>query len=289
MSLEMLWSYLQNNQQFSLEKPIEKAKKKEKKEKDKGMSWWNILMHTHSLGVIMHGDLWKAPFKAWEEQHHKDHAFAGKITAALAMEKLDSGGGIFGWAMNKMEWPSLMIADGNGSFQSYLDELVNKVDGMGSYHRGRLIKKWSTKEHFPSVKFMAAMMSTMKIFGQLYPGDGGGNDYKNSDGSHGWFWYNSICHALDPNHSNPEKYPHMPPHGHDWPKRWTKEGFKMTETDVIFDLLNEFQHPLLKNLGRRFQKYMMAGNKDLADGGVGNLNQRTTKAEKLEWMMNTAV
>lgn len=42
----------------------------------------------------------------------------------------------------------------------------------------------------------------------------------------------------------------------------------MTETDAIFDLLNEFKHPLLKNLGRRFQKYMMAGNKDLADGGV---------------------
>lgn len=173
MSLEMLWVYLQNNQSFELDKPIEKAKKKEKKEEAKSMSWWNILMHTHSLGVIMHGDLWKAPFKAWEEQHHKDHAFAGKMTAALAMEKLDSSKGIFGWAMNKMEWPSLMIADGNGSFQSYLDELVNKIDGMGSYHRTRLIKKWSRKEHFPSVKFMAAMFASMKIFGQLYPYDGG--------------------------------------------------------------------------------------------------------------------
>lgn len=82
----------------------------------------------------------------------------------------------------------------------------------------------------------------------------------------------------------------MPPHGGDkWPEKWTKEGFKMTETDVIFDLLNEFRHPLLKNLGRRFQKYMMAGNKDLSDGGVGNLNQRTTKTEKLDWMMNTAI
>jgi hypothetical protein len=61
----------------------------------------------------------------------------------------------------------------------------------------------------------------------------------------------------------------MPPHGnHPWPKKWTKDGYKMTETDAIFDLLNEFKHPLLKNLGRRFQKYMMAGNKDLADGGV---------------------
>jgi len=82
----------------------------------------------------------------------------------------------------------------------------------------------------------------------------------------------------------------MPPHGnHPWPKKWTKDGYKMTETDAIFDVLNEFKHPLLKNLGRRFQKYMMAGNKDLADGGVGNLNQRTTKAEKVDWMMNTAV
>lgn len=195
MSLEMLWAYLYANPSFEFQKPIEKAKKKEKEQKAT-MSWWNILKHTHSLGVILHGDLWTAPFKAWEEQHHKDHAFAGKMTAALAMEKLDSGGGIMGWAMNKMEWPSLMVADGNGSFQSYLDELVNKIDGMGSYHRTRLIKKWSRKEHFPSVKFMAAMMASMKIFGNLYPGDAGDDDYKNDDGTHEWFWYNSINHAL---------------------------------------------------------------------------------------------
>jgi len=169
MSLEMLWAYLQNNQNFELDKPIEKAQRKEKEGKNASMSWWNVLMHSDSLGVILHGDLWSAPFKAWEEQHNKDHAFAGKITAALAMEKLDSGGGIMGWAMNKMEWPSLMVADGNGSFQSYLNELVEKIDGMGTHHRTRLIKKWSTKEQFPSVKFMAAMMASVKIFGQLYP------------------------------------------------------------------------------------------------------------------------
>lgn len=49
MSLEMLWAYLQNNQHFELDKPIEKAERKEQKEKDTGMSWWNILKHTHSL------------------------------------------------------------------------------------------------------------------------------------------------------------------------------------------------------------------------------------------------
>ncbi len=63
-----------------------------------------------------------------------------------------------------------MVGDANNSFQSYLDELVNKVDGMGSFHRTRLIKKWS-KLHFPDPKFMVAMMASMKIFGQLYPGD----------------------------------------------------------------------------------------------------------------------
>jgi len=205
------------------------------------------------------------------------------------MEKLDSGGGIFGWAMSKMEWPSLMVADGNGSFQSYLDELVNKIDGMGSYHRTRLIKKWTKKEHFPSVKFMAAMFASMKIFGQLYPYDYEEDAYSvngKADGKN-WFWYNSICHAIDPSHS---KYPHMPPHGNDpWPSKWTKEGFKMNEIEACQELFAKFQHPLLKNLGRRFQKYMNGGQKELADGGIGNLNQRTTMDEKLEWMMGTAL
>ncbi|MCB9806916.1 hypothetical protein H6768_03405 [Candidatus Peribacteria bacterium] len=150
---------------------------------------------------------------------------------------------IWNWA----EWPSLMVADGNSSFQSYLNELVDKVDGMGSFHRTRLIKKWSRKEHFPSPKFMAAIMASMKIFGQLYPYDGSGDDYKNHDGTHEWFWYNSICHSIDPNHG---KYPHMPPHpGEPWPKKWTtKDGYKMNEIDVLYEVFNAFKHPMLKNL-----------------------------------------
>lgn len=130
-------------------------------------------MHAHSFGVLLHGDLWKAPFKAWEEQHHKEHAFHGKLTAALAIEKLQSGFGPLSSVLNWAEWPSLMVADGNGSLQSYLEELVNKIDGMGSYHRTRLIKKWARTEHFPAPKFMAAMFASMKIFGQLYPYDSG--------------------------------------------------------------------------------------------------------------------
>lgn len=63
----------------------------------------------------------------------------------------------------------------------------------------------------------------------------------------------------------------------------------MTEADVCLDLFNGFQHPLLKNLGRRFQKYMSAGQKDLVNGAELNLNQRITQEEKLEWMMNTAL
>ncbi len=46
---------------------------------------------------------------------------------------------------------------------------------------------------------------------------------------------------------------------------------------------------MLKNLGRRFQKYMNNGQQELADGWKGNLNQRTTMTEKLDWMMSTAV
>ena len=170
--------------------------------------------------MLLHGDLWKAPFKSWEEQHHKDHAFYGKLTAALAMEKLKNGGygpvsDFLGWA----EWPSLMVADGSSSIQAYLDELVNKVDSMSSLHRTTLIKKWSRSEHFPSPKFMAAMFASMQIFGQLYPYDFGEKDYLNPDGTHEWFWYTSICHSLDPNH---KKYPHMPPHaGQKWPAEWT--------------------------------------------------------------------
>jgi hypothetical protein len=251
MSLSNLWAYLYNNNGFELEAPKEEFERKQEEKKDGSLSWWNILKHTHSLGVILHGDLWKAPFKAWEEQHHKDHAFAGKMTAALAMEKLQNGKyGPVSTFLNYVEFPTLMVADGNGSFQSYLDELVNKIDGMGSFHRTRLIKKWSTKEHFPSVKFMAAMMASMKIFGKLYPYDFGEDDYSYDD--HGkkkneWFWYNSITHSLDPHHA---KYPKMPPaKGAAWPEKWTsKGGFKMNEVDVCFQLFGDFQHPMLKNL-----------------------------------------
>ena len=117
--------------------------------------------------------------------------------------------GMLNWA----EWPSLMVADGNSSFQSYLDELVNKVDSMGSYHRTRLIKQWSRNEHFPSAKFMAAMFASMQIFGQLYPYEFDEKDPRNGE----WFWYGQICHSIDPSHS---KYPHMPPHaGSPWPQK----------------------------------------------------------------------
>lgn len=283
MSLAMLWAYLRENQSFQLDKPIESAERKESKEEGK-LGWWNILMHSHSLGVILHGDLWKAPFKAWEEQHHKDHAFAGKMTAALAMEKLQSGGygpvsSLWNWA----EWPSLMVADGNSSFQSYLNELVEKIDGMGSFHRTKLIKKWASKEHFPSVKFMAAMCASMQIFGQLYPYDFGGDDYKNPDGTHEWFWYNSINHSLG------HKHQHMPPHG-EWPAEWIdKEGNQMSEIQVCHKLFGDFKHPMLKNLGRRFQKYAVGGQKNLESGGEANLKERTTQTGKLEWMLSAMV
>jgi hypothetical protein len=63
----------------------------------------------------------------------------------------------------------------------------------------------------------------------------------------------------------------------------------MNEIEACQELFAKFQHPLLKNLGRRFQKYMNGGQKELADGGIGNLNQRTTMEEKLDWMMGTAL
>ena len=46
---------------------------------------------------------------------------------------------------------------------------------------------------------------------------------------------------------------------------------------------------MLKNLGRRFQKYMNAGQEKLKSGGPGNLNERTTMEGKLEWMMGTVL
>jgi len=158
---------------------------------------------------------------------------------------------------------------------------------MGSAHRTRMIKKWSQSEHFPSPKFMAAMFASMQIFGQLYPYDEGKKDPRKQE----WFWFNSICHALDPHHSNSKKYPHMPPHaGEPWPESVMNKGKEpLSEIEACQTLFNSFQHPLLKNLGRRYQKYMNKGHDNLVDGGKQNMEQRTTMEEKLEWMMSSIV
>jgi len=50
-----------------------------------------------------------------------------------------------------------------------------------------------------------------------------------------------------------------------------------------------FSHPMLKNLGRRFQKYMNGGHKNLIDGGKGNMEQRNGMDERLKWMMDAVV
>jgi len=281
-----LWSYLQNNSGYSLDKPKTQVKS-EKKEKAKPLGWMNIFLHSHSLGVLLHGDLWKAPFKAWEEQHNKEHAFHGKMTAALAIEKLQTGksgpvGGLLNWA----EWPSLMVADFNNSFQSYIDELVNHIDGMGSAHRTKLIKKWARTEHFPAAKFMAAMFASMHNFGQLYPYDDGAKDPRNKNGQD-WFWYNSIVHSLGHN-----KYPHMPPHqGQEWPEycRNKSTGEPLSEIEACYKLFGGFQHPALTNLGRRFQKYMNKGHDNLKDGGKMNMEQRVGMEERLDWMMTSII
>lgn len=291
ISLTLLWSYLQNNSWYELDKPVSTVKPPEK-DGNKPMSWFNIFAHSHSLWVLLHGDLWKAPFKAWEEQHHKDHAFHGKLTAALAIEKLQSGkSGPIGAALRWAEWPSLMVANSNNSFQSYLDELVNMIDGMWSKHRTNLIKKWARSEHFPSAKFMAAMFASMHNFGQLYPYDDGKSDPRAKD-SHGhqiewWFWYNSIVHSVDPSHSS---HPHMPPHG-EWPKfcRNKETGEPLSEIEACQKLFQEFKHPMLTNLGRRFQKYMNKGHENLKDGGKMNMEQRVGMEARLDWMMNSIV
>lgn len=49
MSLSNLWAHLCNNPSFELQKPEEKFEKKIKEEKSGSLSWWNVLMHTHSL------------------------------------------------------------------------------------------------------------------------------------------------------------------------------------------------------------------------------------------------
>lgn len=293
ISLTLLWAYLQNNSGYELDKPRTPVKTG-KREEQKPLGWLSIFAHSHSLWVLLHGDLWKAPFKAWEEQHNKDHAFHGKITAALAIEKLQKGhswpiGGLLNWA----EWPSLMVANSNNTFQSYLDELVTMIDGMGSKHRTNLIKKWARSEHFPSAKFMAAMFASMHNFGQLYPYDYDEDDPRSKD-SHGtkidgWFWYTSIVHSVDPRHST---HPHMPPHdGQEWPE-WCRNkttGEPLSEIQACHKLFGEFQHPALTNLGRRFQKYMNKGHENLKDGGKMNMEQRVGMDDRLDWMMRSIV
>jgi hypothetical protein len=244
MPLSWLWSYLQSHNTATLTSPPPAGTQYQEKAKQwNDMSWWNIFKHAHSMGTILHGDLWKAPWKAFEEQHHKDHAFAGKITAALAVEKAQKIPGI-GGALFDYDWANLMVWDANSSFQSYLDELVQKIDNMGSYHRTRMIKKWS-KLHFPDPKFMAAMFASMHVFGQLYPYDTGGDDYK-IGGSNEWFWYNSITHtgAVPVPDGWP---PHMPPH---WDQQWPKNsaGEEIGEVEACHRLFGSFNHPLLKNL-----------------------------------------
>lgn len=171
-----------------------------------------------------------------------------------------------------------MVADSNNSFQSYVDELVNKIGDMGSVHRTKLIKKWARSEHFPSAKYMAALFASMTEFGQLYPYDDGFND-KNKDprntdhhGGHckGWFWFNGISEALG-------KGIHMPPHdGQKWPdycrNKETQEP--LSEIEACYKIFNELKHPILTNLGRRFQKYMNKGHENLKDGGKMNMEQR---------------
>lgn len=196
--------------------------------------------------------------------------------------------------LNWSEWPSLMVADSNNSFQSYVDELVNKIGGMGSVHRTKLIKKWARSEHFPSAKFMAAMFGSMTEFGQLYPYDDGFDDKKkdprNTDhhGHHckGWFWYNSIAHSI-----GPDKYKHMPPHeGEEWPEFCSnKQGEPLSEIEACQKIFNELKHPILTNLGRRFQKYMNKGHENLKDGGKMNMEQRVDMRERLDWMMTSII
>jgi len=160
-----------------------------------------------------------------------------------------------------------MVADSNGSFQSYLDELVNKIDAMGSYHRTRLIKKWAATEHFPAPKFMAAMFASMNNFGQLYPYNQDKEDARNKDHNgnpcHEWFWYNSIRHSAG---IAKEGFPmHMPVHPPEKPPQNSQKE-PLTEIQACRELFNAFNHPLLKNLGRRFQKYMNGAHKGLIDG-----------------------
>lgn len=64
------------------------------------------------------------------------------------------------------------------------------------------------------------------------------------------------------NHLDSKKYPHhMPVKEADWPK--DEEGNLKSEIQVCYELYSSFKHPMLQNLGRRFQKYMKKGHEEL--------------------------
>ena len=127
------------------------------------------------------------------------------------------------------------------------------------------------------------MFASMQIFGQLYPYD---FDDKDDVRREDWYWYNNVRHATP---ADEKEFPHhMPPHDeNDWPV--DKAGNKRTEMSMIYDLMNSFKHPVLRNLGRRFEKYMNKGHEQLKDGGPGNLNRRPNMEDKLDWMMSTVL
>jgi len=273
MPLANLWAYIQSNINFQFE-----AQKKapDVRPPESPMSWLSIFKHAHSLWVFLHGDLWKAPLKAWEEQHNKEHAFHGKLTAALAMEKL-KGRWPAAKFLNWVDWPANMIADSNTSFQSYLWELIKQIEDQGSTNRVKLINKWAG-HHFPDIKFMAAMMGSMQVFGHLYPREG---QFKEKDPRYKkpWFWYNSMIHALW-RHDTMPKDEHG--HGVDIPD-------EQTEMQMIIKLMQWFQHPILADLKRRFEKYMNAWFKDNREGWIGNLEMRERMEDKYDWMVANAV
>jgi len=57
----------------------------------------------------------------------------------------------------------------------------------------------------------------------------------------------------------------MPAHPPEKPP-CNKEGAPLTEIQACQELFQNFKHPIFQNLGRRFQKYMNGGHKELIDG-----------------------
>ncbi len=61
----------------------------------------------------------------------------------------------------------------------------------------------------------------------------------------------------------------MPVHdGAKWPSDLCDKetGAPLTEIQACYKLFGDFKHPMLTNLGRRFQKYMNKGHQGLVDG-----------------------